>query len=172
MCQDFFLAEAYGQATSPELRARIHESLKLAVACTTRAQSDLGGWYYLPYGNQDEGSVTVTQIQGLRAARNAGIDVDYKVIDKAVGYIRKSANPDGGIRYMAGQSGGGSRPAITAAAVAVLYNAGRYDDPMAEKAERAGYEWIGAGPDALKRKMTEEKAQSEEVIRFAGIKPR
>jgi squalene cyclase len=35
---------------------------------------------------------------------------------------------------MAGQGGGGSRPAITAAAVAVLYNAGRYDDPMAEKA--------------------------------------
>lgn len=46
------------------------------------------------------------------------------------------------------------------------------DPALVEKAERAGYEWIGAGPDALKRKMTEEKAQSEEVIRFAGIKPR
>ncbi len=41
---------------------------------------------------------------------------------------------------------------------------------MIEKAERAGYAWIGAGPDALKRKMDEEVAQSLEVIRFSGIK--
>ena len=29
---------------------------------------------------------------------------------------------------------------------------------------------IGAGPDALKRKMAQEIAQSQEVIRFSGIK--
>ena len=45
------------------------------------------------------------------------------------------------------------------------------DPALVEKAERAGYEWIGAGPDALQRKMAEEKAQTEEVIRFSGIKP-
>jgi tripartite-type tricarboxylate transporter receptor subunit TctC len=45
------------------------------------------------------------------------------------------------------------------------------DPSVVEKAERAGYEWIGAGPDALRRKMAEEKAQTEEVIRFGGIKP-
>ena len=33
------------------------------------------------------------------------------------------------------------------------------DPALIEKAERAGYEWIGAGPDALQRKMAEEKAQ-------------
>jgi len=46
------------------------------------------------------------------------------------------------------------------------------DPALVEKAERAGYEWIGAGPDALRRKMAEEKKQSEEVIRFAKIQPR
>jgi hypothetical protein len=46
------------------------------------------------------------------------------------------------------------------------------DPAVVEKAEHAGYEWIGAGPDALLRKMADEKAQTEEVIRFAGIKPR
>jgi tripartite-type tricarboxylate transporter receptor subunit TctC len=46
------------------------------------------------------------------------------------------------------------------------------DPAVVEKAEHAGYEWIGAGPDALLRKMAEEKAQTEEVIRFAGIQPR
>jgi tripartite-type tricarboxylate transporter receptor subunit TctC len=44
------------------------------------------------------------------------------------------------------------------------------DPALVEKAERAGYEWIGAGPDALRRKMAQEVAQTEEVIRFAGIK--
>ena len=44
------------------------------------------------------------------------------------------------------------------------------DPVLMEKAERAGYEWIGAGPDALRRKMAEEVAQSQEVIRFSGIK--
>ena len=44
------------------------------------------------------------------------------------------------------------------------------DPALVEKAERAGYEWIGAGPDALRLKMAQEVAQTEEVIRFAGIK--
>jgi hypothetical protein len=39
-----------------------------------------------------------------------------------------------------------------------------------DKAERAGYTWIGAGPDALKRKMAQEITQSQEVLRFPGIK--
>ena len=77
--------------------------------------------------------MTVTQLQALRACRNAGITVPVKAIERAVGYIKKSANSDGGIAYSA-RSPGSSRPAITAAAVAVLYSAGRYDDPMAEKA--------------------------------------
>lgn len=44
------------------------------------------------------------------------------------------------------------------------------DPAVVEKAERAGYAWVGAGPDALKRKMAQEIAQSQEVIRFSGIK--
>jgi tripartite-type tricarboxylate transporter receptor subunit TctC len=44
------------------------------------------------------------------------------------------------------------------------------DRDLVERAERAGYEWIGAGPDALRQKMAEEVAQSQEVIKFSGIK--
>jgi tripartite-type tricarboxylate transporter receptor subunit TctC len=44
------------------------------------------------------------------------------------------------------------------------------DPAVIEKAERAGYAWIGAGPEALKQKMAEEIAQSQEVLRFSGIK--
>ncbi|MCA9678635.1 MAG: terpene cyclase/mutase family protein, partial [Myxococcales bacterium] len=98
-----------------------------------RSQSRAGGWLYTPDSNSDEGSVTITQIQALRACRNAGIAISEDTAARAVDYVRNSANPDGSIRYRV-SSVGDARPAITAAAVAVLYNAGRYDDPIAEKA--------------------------------------
>ena len=47
-------------------------------------------------------------------------------------YIDKSSNPDGGISYRVGS--GSSRPAITAAAVATMYNAGEFEHPVAKKA--------------------------------------
>ncbi|MGE0038038.1 MAG: Bug family tripartite tricarboxylate transporter substrate binding protein, partial [Xanthobacteraceae bacterium] len=65
----------------------------------------------------------------------------------------------------------GTPPEVTSLLVAEVGKLVK-DPALVEKAERAGYEWIGAGPDALRRKMAEEKTQSEAVIRFAGIKPR
>jgi hypothetical protein len=128
-----FLAEVYGMEEDARRQKRIHEVLTGAVAVIVRAQSRAGGWYYTPDSGSDEGSVTITQLQALRACRNAGIAVPGKTVAAAVDYIAKSANADGGIRYSI-HSGGASRPPITAAAVATLYNAGRYDDPMAERA--------------------------------------
>ena len=69
--------------------------------------------------------------------RNAGIHVPKKTIDNAVRYIERSQSPDGGVRYSVRSSG--SRPALTAAACAVLYNAGKYDSKMADRAFR--YAW-------------------------------
>jgi tripartite-type tricarboxylate transporter receptor subunit TctC len=43
------------------------------------------------------------------------------------------------------------------------------DPSVVEKAERAGYQWIGAGPDALRKAMAAEVAQSRDVIRSAGL---
>jgi len=43
------------------------------------------------------------------------------------------------------------------------------DPDVVAKAERAGYQWIGAGPDALRQKMAEEVAQSQDVIKRSGI---
>ena len=128
-----FLAQVYGMEEDVRRQALIGRILEKAVKLTAAAQSSYGGWFYSPTSSNDEGSVTVTQIQALRACRDAGIAVPKKVIDRAVRYIVRSANPDGGIRYRA-TPGGEGRPAITAAAVAVLYEAGRYDHPLAEKA--------------------------------------
>lgn len=128
-----FLAQVYGMEEDAARQERLHRVLSKAVDVIVRSQSSYGGWYYTPDSGFDEGSVTVTQLQALRACRNSGIAVPIKAIEQAVGYIKKSANSDGGIAYSA-RNRGGSRPAITAAAVAVLYSAGKYDDPMADKA--------------------------------------
>lgn len=128
-----FLAQIYGMEEDERRQKKLHGVLTRAVELIARSQSGAGGWLYQPDSNGDEGSVTITQIQALRACRNAGITVPKETIDRAVQYIHKSANTDGSIRYSVGSAGGG-RPAITAAAVAVLYNAGQYDDPIAEKA--------------------------------------
>jgi len=127
-----FLAQAYGAEQDVDLQRRIHDVLARAVALTAKSQSGQGGWYYTPDANTDEGSVTVTQIQALRACRNAGIKVPKSTIARACEYIGKCAESDGGISYSV--QARGSRPPITAAAVAVLYNAGQYENPVALRA--------------------------------------
>ena len=129
-----FLSELYGMTEDPARAVELHDVLAAAVVLTARAQSGAGGWYYTSDSGNDEGSVTVTQVQALRAARNAGIAVPKAVIDLAMQYLAQSQNTDGGIRYAVRQVQGGSRPAITAAAVACWYNAGEYDSPLAKRA--------------------------------------
>jgi hypothetical protein len=129
-----YLASVFGMEEDLRKQEKLKRILDKAVTLIGSAQSSAGGWIYTPDSSSDEGSVTVTQVQALRACRMGGIIVDKKVIDRAVGYIKKCQNPDGSIRYSL-NSGADGRPAITAAGVAVLYNAGVYDDqPFVEKA--------------------------------------
>ncbi len=122
-----FLASVYGMEEDQRKQEKLKVVLDKGVELIIAAQSGAGGWYYSPDSNSDEGSVTVTQMQALRACHMAGIFVDKKCIDRAIDYIKKCQNPDGSIRYML-SGGGGGRPAITAAGIAVFYNAGVYDD--------------------------------------------
>jgi Prenyltransferase and squalene oxidase repeat len=142
-----FLAQCYGMEISPPVEDRIRTVLDKAVALTVRSQSDLdqtlgqdtgraGGWIYTPTGRSDEGSVTVTQLQALRACRNAGIRVPRNTIDRAVAYLKFCQMPDGGICYSA-QRRTSSRPAISAAAIACFYAAGVYDRPSGGAGEEA-----------------------------------
>ena len=125
-----FLATVYGMETDARVREQIKKAVTGAVGLTCRGQSDAGGWTYVP-GGGDEGSVTVTQMQGLRAASNAGFNVPKGTVAAAVKYLEKCKTPEGGIEYSLG-SGGGPRLAISAAAVATLYNAGDYDSKLAD----------------------------------------
>jgi len=124
-----FLSQVLGEEGLLDRREELVEVLTKAVEFSGNAQTAAGGWGYVSArdGNDfDEGSTTITQVQGLRGCRNAGMPVSGKVIDKAKQYIYGCKNPDGGISYSSRQKGS-SRPAITAAALAALYNAGDYD---------------------------------------------
>ena len=124
-----FLSQVLGEEEDLQRRQDLVRVLTKAVEFTGKAQTTAGGWGYVSArdGNGfDEGSTTITQVQGLRGCRNAGIPVPKEIIDRAVGYIHSCTLKDGGVQYSS--KGGGGRPAITAAAIACLYNAGEYDD--------------------------------------------
>ncbi len=124
-----FLSQVLGEEGLVDRREELVQVLTKAVEFSGNAQTAAGGWGYVSAreGNDfDEGSTTITQVQGLRGCRNAGIPVSSEIIEKAKAYIYECQNPDGGISYSSRQKGS-SRPAITAAALAALYNAGDYD---------------------------------------------
>ena len=125
-----FLSSCYGMETNDRLRERMKKIINSAIKLTGSASSN-GGWCYTP-GSGDEGSVTVTQIQGLRAASNAGFSVPKGIIEGGVHYLEMCKAPEGGICYSLWDVGGGAHLPISAAAIATLYNAGQYDSKLAD----------------------------------------
>lgn len=128
-----FLSEVYGMSDRDESDAAVGDKLRAAVKLTISCQNDAGGWRYQPIKSDADLSITICQIMGLRAARDAGIHVPDDVRSKCIDYVKKSQNPDGGFRYQVGSSGGSTFP-LTAAGIVSLYSAGIYDGEPIEKA--------------------------------------
>lgn len=129
-----FLGEVYGMLQGgPEtpLARRTHEALVKAIRLIERTQNDEGGWRYNPVPYDADVSVTICQVMALRSARNAGIEVSKDVVDKAVQYVKRCQNPDGGFRYQSMQ--GMSLWPRSAAGVATMFYAGIYQDDTIEK---------------------------------------
>jgi hypothetical protein len=128
-----FMAEVYGMTNEPTLAKKLRRSVQKGVRLSCRTQSTTGGWYYQPVASsQHEGSITITQVQAIWAARQAGINVPQKTINKGVEYMKKSQQSDGGISYRLGM--GGSRPALSVAGVMVFCGYGRRETREAHKA--------------------------------------
>ena len=87
-----FLACVYGEEEDGDRRRKLEDILTRAAKFSRDAQTrpsrratarPTGGWGYVSAkegNNFDEGSVTITQVQALRAARNAGIAVPPEAI--------------------------------------------------------------------------------------------
>jgi hypothetical protein len=157
-----FLAELYGMtkggagtAKGSEERAKtLRDLLRPAVQLSILSQTRRGGYGYYFAGesehdaqNLDEASTTITQIQALRAAKNAGLEVPVDVIENAIKYVKLSmrgTKPAGSARYTLTGGEGSERTSyeLTAAAVATLNASGVYRSPELEK-----------GLEYLKREM-------------------
>jgi hypothetical protein len=131
-----FLSQLYGEEDDGERRRKLEDILSRAVLFACQAQTSRGGWGYISAkdGNDfDEGSVSITQVQALRAARNAGIVVPKQTIDKVHEYLRKCTTANGGLIYSLANGGGGERPTITVAAIASMFSTGEYTSPLAKR---------------------------------------
>jgi hypothetical protein len=125
-----FLGEIYGMTGGGADTARaqrLHDAIVRSVRLIQSSQNEEGGWRYNPVPNDADVSVTICQIKALRSARNAGIEVSRVTIDRAVDYVRRAQNIDGGFMYQL--IGGPSAFARSAAGVASLQYAGVYNDP-------------------------------------------
>jgi hypothetical protein len=132
-----FLSSVVGEEEEGDDRRRLVNIIERACKFSFDAQTSRGGWGYVSAkegGNFDEGSVTITQVQALRAARNAGIIVPQDAIKNARKYLHDSTNAQGGVVYSLGGGGGGDgRPALTAAAIACGFSFGDYNSPLVKK---------------------------------------
>ncbi|MBI1830504.1 MAG: terpene cyclase/mutase family protein [Planctomycetes bacterium] len=135
-----FFAEAYGMTHRADLREKLEKAVRLII----ETQNGEGGWRYQPVKNDADLSVTICQINALRAARNAGIYVPKETVEACIRYVKQSQNPDGGFRYML--TGGASAFPRSAAGVVALYSAAVYDSKE-----------VDAGISYLKQYMPEIK---------------
>jgi hypothetical protein len=129
-----FLSQVFGEEEDAQRREEIRDVLTRAVQFCADAQTSRGGWGYVSAkegSDFDEGSTCITQVQGLRACRNAGIPVSREIIDRAKKYIADCTTAQGGVQYSI--RGGGPRAPITAAALAALFNAGEYDTDLTKR---------------------------------------
>ncbi|MEC8651292.1 MAG: hypothetical protein VXY92_01920, partial [Planctomycetota bacterium] len=130
-----FLAEVYGMAANEETKTTLEAAVNLIVD----SQNGRGGWRYNAFDRELDLSVTVCQLQALRAARNIGIRVPAATIDLAMGYVRASRVARGSDRglfyykiYGRGQYEKSREYSINAAAMTALASAGVYDDDLSD----------------------------------------
>jgi len=138
-----FLGEVYGMTHDERVKEKLEKSVRLI----ERTQNNEGGWRYQPAPLDADISVTICQVMALRSAREAGIKVDKGVVDRAIQYVLKCQNPDGGFSYMAGQGGfGGSGFARSAAGCCALYYSGVFEGDALKK----GLDYVknSGGPNA------------------------
>ncbi len=150
------LAQAYSVSPRTGRGERLRGALQAAVRLIERSQGGEGGWFYAPMRSpQHEGSVTVCLVQALRAARNAGINVDFGVVRRAEEYVKKTQRENGLFAYELGNPDVPATLALTAAGVSTLYALGEYAGDSVEH-----------GIDAIWRELELRALGTGELSRF------
>jgi hypothetical protein len=127
-----FLAEVHGTIADKKLKDRVKATLGRAVKVILDAQNKEGGWRYHPEPKDADLTVTACQLQALRAAQAAGVEVPKKTTDDGLKYVLDCQDAqDGGFRYM--KFGGPTGFARSAAGVVALHSAGLVKDDAVKK---------------------------------------
>lgn len=134
------LAESLGMLRDPEEIEETRKVLTRAVGLLQRAQNRFGGWNSSPDGNATDdgsGAIAIMQITALRAARNAGVQVDATTIAKAKKYVSDMTNAEGWYAYNYGmRSSQRASSALTGAGIYMLGVMDFHADPRYEKGIR------------------------------------
>ncbi len=134
------LVLAYGSAAKKTPRAdELKTKVQRAVRVIENAQTNTGGWGYEPnHAAGHEGSITVTVVQALRLAADAGFIVDKRVHKRGLQYLKDSQKTDGSFKYSL--TSDTTTAALTAAALTAMNGFGEYYT----KAIRLGLEYLDA----------------------------
>jgi len=127
-----FLSQVRGMTR--QRSEQVDRALRSAVGFLEKTQNHHGAWRYTPFTVEADLSVTVCQVQALRAARNAGIHVSSDCIDRVIDYVRDSRIPagryEGAFFYKIHGRSAFTKTSFTinAAAITALHSAGVYDE--------------------------------------------
>lgn len=105
-----FLAKAYVVTPEGNLKKSIKIVLTKAVDLSQRVQDNHGGWNYSPSKGSTDIGVSALQLIALLHAKETGINVDEKCIEKMKNALLAAANPDGGFSYRVPGKGSSSWP--------------------------------------------------------------
>lgn len=130
------LVLAYGTGTArTERSSELKTKIRRAVRVIEQSQTITGGWGYEPRrATAHEGSVTVTVVQALRLAANAGFVVDKETHQAGLAYLRDSQKHDGSFKYS--HMADYSSAALTAAALTAMHGFGEYYSQAVRKGIR------------------------------------
>lgn len=142
------LSELYGMLP-PDEQDRMRLVIESAIKFTSRRYPrpkrkahDEGSWRYLDIERLNDGDLSITSwnVMFLRSAKNAGFDIDIKLVDEALKYMKQLYDPGKAFRYAfysEAPNGVEYHRAMAGAAIFSLSLAGEHHSEMAEGT--AGY---------------------------------
>lgn len=104
------LAEAYGEVDDSRLGPALVRAVELILQ--SQEQNPRGAWRYSPTSKDADTTVSGAQMVALFAARNAGVAVPEKAIQKGLDFFRDCQNGNGGIGYTSSSAPNAARSAI------------------------------------------------------------
>ncbi len=125
------LAEAYGRVGDKRLGSALVDAVELILSAQKRNPHN--AWRYNPDSTDADTTVSGACLMALFAARNAGLPVPQKTIDKGLAFYKTCQTSEGGFGYTAARD---PNPARAAVGTLMFLLAEKRDSPVFKKAYR------------------------------------